>query len=137
MAAVQDGIRDSMREFFDAWNVDGNGVKPACEALFAHMASLPGLKLAFLYRQGISLSIRALPVENQEKIVALLDIIDDAPEERWVSLCFDASRVTDPEERGDLVPQGLQGVDACCFDYDADDSALLTYLIERLTEAAA
>lgn len=136
MTGTQAGIRAGMKEFFATWTSDTNGVKPACEALFESMTQMPGIKLAFLYRQGISLSIRALPEDNPEKIVALLDIIDDDPEARWISLCFDASRVTDSEERGDLVPQGLQGVDACCFDYDTADSAYLAYLAERVQEAA-
>lgn len=130
-------VSTNMNAFLREWRTDRNMVKTACKELFAHMSGLPGLRLAYLYRPGISLSLRALPEDNPEKIVALLDIIDDDPEERWISLCFDASRVHDTEGMGDMVPQGLQGADAVCFDYDADNPVLLAYLKVRLSEAAA
>ena len=134
---MQDISNDSVKTFFDEWNVDINGVKTACEILLTTMASFSGVKLVFLHRPGISFSVRMLPSDNQEKIIALLDIIDDAPEERWASLCFDASRIVDVEELGDLVPQGLQGYDACCFDYDKEDMGFLAYLKARLQESVA
>jgi hypothetical protein len=44
--------------------------------------------------------------------------------------------ITDPEDRGDFVPQGLLGEDAVCFDIDQYDEAILTYLESRMDEAA-
>lgn len=129
-------ITTTVREFLGNWSTDRNGVKAGCEALLSCMASLRGMTLACVHRPGISLSVRLLPAGNEAKICALLDIIDDDPEARWLSVCFDASLITDSQGRGDFVPQGLQGADACCFDYDEDDQDYLAYLKEKFTESA-
>lgn len=130
--ADPEALTRAMNEFFMEWTVDDNAVKPACEALYARMASIPGAKLAVLSRPGISFSVRALAGAD---IVALLDIIDDEPEARWLSVCFDAARITDKENHGDVIPKGLQGKDAICFDLYADDPAMVAYLEERISEA--
>ena len=44
--------------------------------------------------------------------------------------------MTDPEERGDSVPGGLLGEDGICFDVDAFDETLLSYIKQRITEAS-
>ena len=43
----------------------------------------------------------------------------------------------DPEEKGDWAPEGLNGEDACCFNYDEADEAQEQYIADRLREAAA
>jgi hypothetical protein len=45
--------------------------------------------------------------------------------------------ITDPEEKGDLIPEGLLGEDGYCFDLDAWNEDDLTYLEKRLAEACA
>ena len=62
-------------------------------------------------------------------------IIDDDPSERWLSVCFYGEMITDPDEAGDLIPEGLLGEDGYCFDlyeYDPDEVA---YLKQRLSQA--
>ncbi len=44
--------------------------------------------------------------------------------------------ITDPDERGELIPGGLAGSDGYCFDMFDDDQTLGQYLIARITEAA-
>ena len=44
--------------------------------------------------------------------------------------------ITDPDELGDYVPEGLMGEDACCFNLDEDDAAVRDYIAARLAEAA-
>jgi hypothetical protein len=64
-----------------------------------------------------------------------VDIIDDEPEARWLSVCFYADLVTDPEEHGDVVPGGLAGDDALCFDLDSPENNIEHYMLQRLQEA--
>lgn len=124
-----------LRNFLEQWN-DVSGMKALCGALHSHMASFPGLRLEFVARPGVSYSIRLLG-QGPEAIAALLDVIDDDPEERWLSLCFPDAIVTDPEEQGDQVPSGLNGKDARCFSIDTIDKNTETYMKKRLAEAAA
>jgi hypothetical protein len=63
------------------------------------------------------------------------DVIDDDPDQRWLSICFYGERISDPEERGDFVPGGLLGQDALWFDYDGGDEELLGYITRRIAEA--
>ena len=125
---------DAIRNFFAQWN-GSEGVRALCVAFYEHMASLPSVRLDFVSRPGISHSIRML-AQNGD-MTALLDIIDDDPANRWISLCFPDSKVTDPEERGDVVPLGLNGADARCFDIDEASAGMEGYITVRLTEAAA
>jgi hypothetical protein len=37
----------------------------------------------------------------------MVDVIDDDPEVRWLSVCFYGEMITDPDEAGELIPEGL------------------------------
>ena len=65
----------------------------------------------------------------------MADVIDDDPTERWLSVCFYGDMVTDPDEKGDLIPEGLMGDDGYCFDLDEYDEEGVEYIKARLTEA--
>ena len=45
--------------------------------------------------------------------------------------------ITDPNERGELIPGGLSGSDGYCFDMYDNDEALGRDLLDRLKEAGA
>ena len=130
---------DSVSEldgFLDQWRQDANSVKPVFEAMRSSLAAMPGVHLEFKARPGISYSIRARHEAQKERnLFVLVDIIDDDPDARWMSVCFYADLVSDPDERGDVVPGGLFGEDACCFDVEGDDEDLRLYMMERLREA--
>jgi hypothetical protein len=64
----------------------------------------------------------------------MVDVIDDDPAERWLSVCFYGDMITDPEERGEVIPGGLAGSDGYCFDMYDDDEKLAHYLVERMKE---
>jgi hypothetical protein len=64
-----------------------------------------------------------------------MDVIDDDPDSRWLSVCFYPDMITDPEERGNIIPLGLLGEDGYCFDYDEWNEEFLRYLETRLDEA--
>ena len=65
----------------------------------------------------------------------MVDIVDDDPENRWLSVCFYGDTITDPSEAGDLVPGGLLGEDGYCFDLYEYDDAVISYLEDRIGEA--
>jgi hypothetical protein len=97
-----------------------------------------GVSFAFKGRAGVSYSLRAKH-ENQKgrDLFVMVDVIDDDPEARWLSVCFYGDLITDPDEKGDLVPGGLAGDDGYCFNLDEWDENEIAYLEERLGEACA
>jgi hypothetical protein len=124
--------------FLTDWKKDPNTVKPVFMALYARLAALPGVSLDYRGRPGVSHSLRARhEAQRDRELFVLVDIIDDEPEARWLSVCFYADLVMDPDERGDVVPGGLMGEDARCFDVDEGNEQVDAYLLDRVTEAAA
>ena len=45
--------------------------------------------------------------------------------------------IKDPEEEGDLVPEGLLGEDGYCFDLIENDESMISYIGQRIDEAHA
>lgn len=127
-------ITVKIQDFFATWE-DGGEMKQLCMALYSRMASFAALEIDFSARPGVSYSIRMLT--GEATILALLDVIDDDPADRWLSLCFPDAIISDPDEEGDMVPQGLAGKDARCFSIDVVDNATEAYMAARIDEAAA
>lgn len=131
-------MNDSIPEltaFVEEWKIDSNGVKPLFLSLCEALASMPQARLEYKGRPGVSHSLRGL-VPGERPLFVLVDVIDDEPENRWLSVCFYADLVVDPDERGDVVPGGLMGEDARCFDVENPDG-LEEYMLARLREAYA
>ncbi|MEN8139676.1 MAG: hypothetical protein ABFR97_00455 [Thermodesulfobacteriota bacterium] len=122
----------SVRELISNWQEDNLQTRVAFIEAKELLESLDGCQLSFHGRPGITLSLRA---SYKKKLFAMVDIIDDEPASRWLSICFYGEMIDDGQERGDFVPGGLLGSDACCFDYDSDDGVLLAYILERIREA--
>ena len=123
--------------FLTHWTQDNNAVKPLFEALYACLKRL-GAELDYKERPGVSSSLRAKNSRQTARdFFVLVDIIDDEPEARWLSICFYDALITDVEDRGDVVPSGLGGEDARCFDVDAEEGDIRAYLVSRLEEAFA
>lgn len=102
------------------------------------LESVDGAALEFKARPGVTYSLRGLhPVRTERPLFALIDVIDDDPEVRWLSVCFYEGTVTDPAGFGDWIPQGILGEDARCFNVDEDDDELVGYVAERIREAGA
>lgn len=126
-----------LQKFLGDWNTDQNAVKPLFEAMCSTLAAMPDVVLEYKGRPGISHSLRAQHTSQKNRpLFVLVDVIDDEPDARWLSVCFYADYVSDPEEQGDVVPGGLFGEDACCFDIEEADSTMQKYMEERLCEAA-
>ncbi len=122
--------------FISEWNETETKTRQAFVELADHLNTLGDTSLEFNARPGVSYSLRPRhSAQNKRQLFAMVDVIDDEPSERWLSVCFYGEMITDPEETGDMVPEGLLGEDAHCFDlyeYDADDMA---YIKARLTQA--
>lgn len=100
------------------------------------LESVEGVVLDFKARPGITYSLRGThPAQQGRDLFALIDVIDDDPEQRWLSVCFYDDMITDPDEQGDWVPGGLMGEDARCFNVDELDEDLVAYVAERIREA--
>ncbi len=119
----------------NSWTTDNNGMKVAFIEIIELLESFDGLIYSFKSRPGISYSLRASIDNSEEKLLTLMDIIDDDPENRWLSICFYAETISDPDEEGDLIPGGLLGEDGYCFDLFENDDDSVSYLKDRITEA--
>jgi hypothetical protein len=122
--------------FMADWKDNDTRIKQAFEELLTHLKTLDKTRLAFVARPGVSYSVRPGHADQKKRsLFAMVDVIDDDPDNRWLSVCFYGEMITDPEEEGDLIPGGLLGEDGYCFDLDAYDAGQITYLTERLTQA--
>ncbi|MDK2957470.1 MAG: hypothetical protein PWQ57_2968 [Desulfovibrionales bacterium] len=118
------------------WSDNGSKTKKCFARLKAHLENMDGVRFDWKARPGVTYSLRAAhAAQKDHSLFAMVDVIDDDPDNRWLSVCFYGEMITDPEERGDEVPGGLLGEDAACFDVDAWDEDLLAYVETRLTEA--
>jgi hypothetical protein len=127
-----------MAGLIDTWTKDPGNIKPAFIQLRDALTRKERAIFYFKSRPGISHSFRAYVPQGgdtKERLFVMVDIVDDDPENRWLSVCFYGDTITDPDEAGDLVPGGLLGEDGYCFDLYEYDEALISYLKDRIDEA--
>jgi 5,10-methylenetetrahydrofolate reductase len=110
------------------------------QQLFLELKNLLEVKkdviITFNPRPGISYSLRAKHLNQKTKdLFVMIDVIDDNPSDRWLSICFYGDMITDPEEKGNLIPGGLKGEDGYCFDMEEANEKYKTYIIARIEEA--
>jgi hypothetical protein len=122
-----------MKDFLDQW--PNEDMKSAFVRLAEQLTSYADLELDFKPRPGVSYSLRGKRQGQSRELMVMVDVIDDDPEARWLSVCFFADMVSDPEEAGDIVPGGLLGHDGYCFDVISADSEDLNYVCQRVQEA--
>ncbi len=125
-----------LENFISDWTETETKTKQAFTELYDHLKTLSNTSFKFNARPKVSFSLR--PKHNSQKnrsLFAMVDVIDDDPEDRWLSVCFYGEMISDPDESGDLVPEGLQGEDGYCFDLYEYDEADVEYLKQRLTQA--
>lgn len=138
--AEKDGeksMNDILKEvdaFIQDWEDSAEGNKRIFVRLKELLQSKPGVVFEFVSRPGVTYSLRAKHERQTEKpLFVLVDVIDEKP--RWLSVCFYNELVTDPDEEGDYVPEGLLGEDALCFDLEAFDEDAVQYVEARIVEA--
>ena len=127
---------NALNELLQNWPDTPPHTKKAFLRLKDHLSNKTGLTLDFHARPGVTFSLRARhDYQHQRPLFAMIDIIDDDPSSRWLSVCFYGEMISDPDGIGDFVPEGLFGEDAHCFDIEAWDKRLLGYVSDRLDEA--
>jgi len=125
---------EELKRFIDSWK---NGLmKRAFLELKEMLEKKEGVELEFKARPGISYSLRARHKNQKNRnLFVMIDVIDDDPDNRWLSICFYGDMVTDPEEKGTLIPGGLLGEDGYCFDLDSWEEDYFSYIKNRIEEA--
>lgn len=127
---------EELEAFVSKWEVCD--AKNAFEVFRQALETVDGVALDFKARPGITYSLRgAHPAQQGRDLFVLIDVIDDEPDQRWLSVCFYDELVTDLKEQGDWVPGGLMGEDARCFNVDEADEELVAYVVDRIREAGA
>lgn len=127
-------IEEQLGEFVDGWQETAEQNKKGFLLFKELLQSMESVSLEFVPRPGVTYSLRAKhDNQAQRQIFVMVDVIEGEP--RWLSVCFYADMITDPQEKGDFVPGGLLGEDACCFDMDEYSDELARYLEERILEA--
>ena len=121
------------------WPEVQNDLRRAFEELTKFALGLPRAQGSLVSRSGVSHSFRVdleNPLENRQRPVFMLVDVVLSPADPWfLSVCFYEDEVTDPEELGNPIPQGLYDETGYCFDVDEYDRELLEYLEERGREA--
>lgn len=122
--------------FIENWTDNESRSKKAFTELYEHLKTLENTDFEFNERPGVSYSLRPKHASQKKRsLFAMVDVIDDDPDERWLSVCFYGEMITDPDEAGDLIPEGLLGEDGYCFDLYEYDEDEVGYLKKRLSEA--
>lgn len=133
----EDTTLAALNPLLDDWSTD-NALRKAFDTLRAHLEAMSDIELSARARPGVSWSLRAAaPQESERPLFAMVDVVDDDPTERWLSVCFYDDMITDADELGDWIPGGLFGNDARCFNIEEADDAFIAYVAERLSEACA
>ncbi len=130
--------KQAIDEFISGWQKGRLEMKERLLDFLTFLEGIEGVEFHFVARAGVSYSLRPFrPNQPLDRaLFAMIDVIDDEPEERWLSICFYKDMITDPEKQGEVIPGGLSGEDGYCFDIFEDDAALADYLKQRLAEAA-
>jgi hypothetical protein len=127
-----------IESFLNSWPGEVQPMRGWFERFYRELAAIEGVTFTFAARPGVSYSMRPVHRNQKEKtLFAIIDVIDDDPGERWLSVCFYEEMITDPAGRGEVIPGGLSGQDGYCFDMYENDEELAAYLLDRLQEAAA
>jgi hypothetical protein len=122
--------------FIEQWTEDSPGTKSPFIALYKEISNYDRASFEFHDRPGISYSLRVIhDAQKDRPLFVMIDVIDDDPTQRWLSVCFYGDMIEDPEELGDLIPEGLLGADGYCFDITGPDAKLQAYVSQRIQEA--
>ena len=128
-------MEQELDRFLAGWEDNALQIKKSFVVLKNYLAAKPGLSSLFKARPGVSYSLRLRHrLQTTRELFVIMDVIDE-PDNRWLSICFYPDMITDPEDRGVLIPLGLLGEDGYCFDFEEWDEEYLQYLKTRLDEA--
>jgi len=129
-------LGEEYESFLADWSEDATGMRQAFQELVGILRDRDGVALSFKARPGVSYSLRGTHSAQRERsLFVMIDVIDDDPDDRWLSVCFYGDMISDPEEKGDLIPGGLLGEDGYCFDLDTAEEGEVHYVAQRIREA--
>ena len=127
---------ENLKKFIDDWKIDTLDMKPVFLSLLQDIENKADTMIEFHERPGITYSLRGIHKNQKDRpLFVMIDVIDDDPEQRWLSVCFYGDTIEDPDEEGDLIPEGLLGSDGYCFDLAEPDESLKVYVLKRIQEA--
>jgi hypothetical protein len=127
---------EELKKFISQWQETKSKTRQAFTELLDHLNSMENITIDFKARPGITYSLRPKHnSQNDRALFAMIDVIDDDPKEKWLSVCFYGDMISDPEEAGDIIPEGLLGEDGHCFDIYEYESSEIEYLKNRLDDA--
>jgi hypothetical protein len=122
--------------FINGWVEDPFETKAIFNSLFQDLKQKEDVTIEFHERPGITYSLRGIHKNQKDRpLFVMIDVIDDDPKQRWLSVCFYGDMIEDPDEQGDLIPEGLLGSDGYCFDLTEHDDALVDYVRRRIQES--
>jgi len=128
-------MQQELDTFLAGWEDNALQVKKSFVLLKNYVTDKTDLAFVFKARPGVSYSLRVKhKLQTKRELFVIMDVIDD-PENRWLSICFYPDMITDPDDKGVLIPLGLLGEDGYCFDFEEWDEEYLQYLLARLDEA--
>lgn len=133
----ENGAAAEIESFIEGWKGDDQPMRTLFQRFYDELKGLADVELQFAARAGVSYSMRPKHHNQHDRdLFAIVDVIDDDPSDRWLSVCFYGDMITDPKELGELIPGGLAGSDGYCFDVVNNDEVLAEYLLARIAEAA-
>ena len=127
---------EELNNFIAEWKETESKTRQAFTELIEYLQKMENITLDLNARPGFTYSLR--PKHNNQEnhaLFAMIDVIDDDPEEKWLSVCFYGDMISDPDELGDLIPEGLLGDDGHCFDKYEYNAEEVEYLKNRLDDA--
>ncbi len=123
-------------DFIENWIETESKNRQAFLEIYEHLKTFEDTDFDFNARPKVSYSLRPKHISQKKRsLFAMVDVIDDDPKERWLSVCFYGEMITDPDEAGELIPEGLLGEDGYCFDLYEYDKNEIEYLKQRLSQA--
>ncbi len=131
---MDQATEQALNTFIDEWKETEEKTREVFLHFKEYLSAKEGVTLDFLPRPGVTYSLRAVHVNQTEKeLFVMVDVIEDDP--RWLSICFYGEMISDADENGDFVPEGLLGEDAICFDIEEKEDVLIRYVELRIDEA--
>ena len=126
------------KAYMNDWAEYSQEVKNSFLLLFNTLSRRLDVIFDFNIRPGVSASFKSYVKKNDPpdtRLFSVIDIIDQDHQNIWLSVCFYADMISDPDDLGNLIPNGLLDEDGHCFDVFEDDEGLMKYIKSRIDEA--